>query len=895
MPLVEGTKIGRYKVLSKIGEGGMGEVYLARDTQLDRDIALKILPAEFASDRNRMNRFVQEAKAVSALNHPNILTIYEIDHADSTQFIATEFIDGATLRQRMQNRPMEIGKVLDVFTQIASALSAAHTAGVVHRDIKPENIMLRRDGIAKVLDFGLAKLNRRPEPDPVETEAATKVLIQTEPGFQVGTAAYMSPEQARGLAVDARTDIFSLGIVIYEMVTGHAPFSGATRADLMVALLEKTPAPLASFRSDVPAELERLDMKALAKDREMRYQTAKDLLIDLKGLQEKLLVDARIEDTTPQVGTARSTPRSEALIGRLNRHKAGIAISLTILFAALAGLGYALFEFTKQKRFATSSPTYTMTRLTPTGKVFDGSISPDGKRVVYGVEEAGRQSIWLRQVASSVGVQIVPPADVTYANFSFTGDGDNLYFNKTEKNGPKSLYRMSSLGGPPRKIIENISSKAVLSSNGKQIAFVRGDAFARKNSLVVAENDGSQEKVLATREGPDNFAGGIAWDPHGKTIACVVGNHAQKLIEIPLDGGAEKPVHAPDWFAILSIEWLPDASGLVATVREQMPASPAQVWYLSYPSGEARPITRDDFSNYLNVSVTADGRTILAIRQERTSHIWLAPARDTSRAIQLTTGTFRLDGDPSVSWTPDGRIVFDSTASGGRHTWIMNADGSEQRQLNEGGYDDRGSHVSPDGHYIVFTSNRTGTFHVYRMDIDGNGVRQLTNGPGELSPFVSPDGQWVICNRNYSSWKVPAEGGELISLTTDSWASDISRDGKLVAYVRKGERDPTLWNIIIMPFEGGAPLTTFDVISDSRPSIRWTTDGRTIIYSLTHGGILSGVTNVWIQSLDGAPAKQLTNFKSETFSSFDRSFDGKWLAFGRGTTNSDVVLISDFR
>jgi serine/threonine-protein kinase len=275
----------------------MGEVYLAQDTKLDRKVALKILPAEVAAHHDRMKRFVQEAKAASALNHPNIITIHEIDETDSITFIATEFIDGETLRERIRKAAMKLGEVLDVAAQIASALSAAHAAGIVHRDIKPENVMLRRDGIVKVLDFGLAKLSEPPAVAGgfIDTQAATRPLIHTEPGTVMGTVAYMSPEQVRGLAVDARTDIFSLGVVIYEMVAGRAPFGGATKSDLIVALLEKDPPPLARFTTEAPAELERLVMKTLAKDREERYQTAKDLLIDLKGLKQKLVVDAEIE------------------------------------------------------------------------------------------------------------------------------------------------------------------------------------------------------------------------------------------------------------------------------------------------------------------------------------------------------------------------------------------------------------------------------------------------------------------------------------------------------------------------------------------------------------------------------------------------------------------------
>src|SRR5258705_12029 len=236
----------------------MGEVYLAQDTKLDRKVALKILPAEVAGDGDRMSRFIQEAKAASALNHPNIITIHEIDQTDSVHFIATEYIDGETLRQRMRAAPMKLGEVLDAAAQTASALSAAHAAGIVHRDIKPDNIMMRPDGVVKVLDFGLAKLTERP-PGPIDTEAPTRNGVKTDPGIVMGTAMYMSPEQARGMTVDERTDIFSLGVVLYETVTGRLPFEGSTSSEVLASILsEKEPQPLARYARDVPAELERI-------------------------------------------------------------------------------------------------------------------------------------------------------------------------------------------------------------------------------------------------------------------------------------------------------------------------------------------------------------------------------------------------------------------------------------------------------------------------------------------------------------------------------------------------------------------------------------------------------------------------------------------------------------
>jgi serine/threonine protein kinase/Flp pilus assembly protein TadD len=292
------STLSHYRIVSKIGAGGMGEVYLAQDTKLDRKVALKILPTDVAAHPDRMKRFVQEAKSASALNHPNIITIYEIEQIDSVNFIATEFIDGETLRQRLKNGPLKLGEVLDVAAQIASALSAAHAAGIVHRDIKPENIMLRRDGIVKVLDFGLAKLTERVSPDSVDSEAPTS--LKTDPGTVLGTAVYMSPEQARGLEVDARTDIFSFGVLIYEMIAGRLPFEGSNTNEILASILsDKEPTPLARYAREVPAEIERIVSKALRKDREQRYQTARDLLIDLHNLKDRLQFEAELERSAP--------------------------------------------------------------------------------------------------------------------------------------------------------------------------------------------------------------------------------------------------------------------------------------------------------------------------------------------------------------------------------------------------------------------------------------------------------------------------------------------------------------------------------------------------------------------------------------------------------------------
>lgn len=358
--LSPGTKLARYEIRSKIGEGGMGEVYLANDTELDRLAAIKILPETVASDSQRLQRFIQEAKAASGLNHPHILTIYEIGLAQNLRFIATEFIDGETLRKRI-NEGMTLAEVLEVSTHVASALAAAHDAGIIHRDIKPENIMLRRDGYAKVLDFGLAKLTD-PKDTTTDTEAPTKAMVNTAAGAVMGTATYMSPEQAKGTHVDSRSDLWSLGALIYEMISGHPPFAGETPTETISLILQKEPPPLTRYTSEVPAELERIVAKALTKNRDERYQTAKDLLIDLRNLKRRIEVDAEIDRTVPpelrgatattsgsqtisghapQTATASSQHLSSAeyIVSEIKQHKgvAFVAVLLLIVIAASTG------------------------------------------------------------------------------------------------------------------------------------------------------------------------------------------------------------------------------------------------------------------------------------------------------------------------------------------------------------------------------------------------------------------------------------------------------------------------------------------------------------------------------------------------------------------------------
>jgi eukaryotic-like serine/threonine-protein kinase len=927
MSIAESTRLGPYKVLTPLGEGGMGQVYLAEDTRLHRKVALKVLPADLASNRDRMRRFEQEATAAAALNHPNIAHIYEIGEAEGAHFIAMEFIDGKTLRDLIHGVSTSLPKLLRYLQHAAEGLAKAHAAGIVHRDLKPDNIMVTRDGHAKILDFGLAKLVETPPTGTTgstPSDVATAILRpHSTPGTVIGTVGYMSPEQARGKTaeIDHRSDIFSFGCILFEAVTSHRPFEGSDAIDTLNKIIrEPTPA-VSGFNPQAPAEIQKIIRRCLAKDPEERYQSIKDVAIELKELRRELT--GELDTTVPPITSAatrshgvattsgavavtssKAPASAEVILGEIKRHRAGAAVALVALLLVLGGAGYGLYKLLERRGTARPFQTFKITRLTSTGKASDAVVSPDGRYVVHVVDDGGQQSLWVRQVATTSNVQIVASAETAYLGLTFSRDGDYVYYVTRDRNTPiGNLYQIPVLGGTPRKLIEDVDTPVGFSPDQTRLVFIR-NVGTTESHLIVAQTDGGGEQKLATLKRPDQFlynqARGPAWSPDGKVIACGIrrtdpGGTYDNIAVVDASTGALKELTSQRWFDIRRAAWLADGTGLLMVAGDTPATIEAQqVYHVSHPDGSVRRVT-NDLNNYYGMSLKADSSAFVTVQRVTTANVWVAPAADAAAGRQITSGGSRVDGIGGLASVPDGRIVYFSTAGGNADLWIMKADGSEQRQLTANARANIFPAVSPDGRLVVFLSFRTGTPLLWRMDTDGGNLKQLSSQAYFDQPAFSPDGRWIIAQQShqYGLWKVPVDGGEPVPLNqAPSQYPRVSPDGKLIACIYR-EASYARYQLAILPSEGGQPVKTFDIArtSDWTRGLSWSPDGRAIWYVDTRGG----VSNIWSQPVEGGPPKQLTNFKSDLVFAFDWTHDGKQLLVSRGTVNSDVVLISDSR
>ncbi len=740
---IAGRRIGRYQVLSLLGAGGMGEVWLARDSQLERNVALKLLPEQYTRSQTHVRRFAQEARAASALNHPNIITIHEIGEVEGTHYIITEFVEGQTLRE-MLAQPMLLATALEIVIQIADALVAAHKAGIVHRDLKPENVMVRPDGLVKVLDFGLAKLADRSE---VDTEAPTAIQVKTDPGTVMGTINYMSPEQALAQKIDQRTDIFSLGVMLYEMVTGERPFQGASNPAIYAAILHHTPVPVTESHPDLPHELQWIIEHALEKDRELRFQTASDLKAALKTLKR----DSGSRQVSAAIG---STPQPSRQPGWRGLIPKAVIVSDAIIVLAIAG--YLLWSGLKTTKAPPAMRVANFTQLTSApGQEIYPTLSPDGKLLVYASAAAGNWDIYLQRVSGATPINLTrdsaaPAVDDTQPAFS--PDGEQIVFRSSREGG--GIFVMGATGENVRRLVDHGHNPA-WSPDGQEIAYSKG-SFARPSErggfsgplFVVKVGAGEIRQVTETDAVQPN------WSPHGDRIAYwgIKSGGQRDIWTIGARGGDPAPVTsdpALDWNPI----WAPDGQYLYFASDR---GGSMNLWRAPIDErsgrllGAIEPVTTPaTYSGY--ISFSRDGRRLAyaqVAHQINIQQVGFDPvkAKIEAKPVWITQGS-RIATDPDFS--PDGAwVVFGATGDKQEDLFIIRRDGAGLRQITNDKYKDRAPRWSPNGQEIIFFSDRSGRYEYWTIKPDGNGLRQFsyTSGPGAQASFWSPDGLRLLCN-----------------------------------------------------------------------------------------------------------------------------------------------------
>src|SRR5882724_805156 len=633
---MENQNVLHYRILRRLGAGGMGVVYEAEDTKLERRVALKFLPEATHRDPQVLERFLREARSASALNHSSICTIHAIEEYDGRTFIAMELLEGQTLEQVLKLGQIPIPRTIETGVQLADALDAAHKKGVVHRDIKPANVFVTERGAVKILDFGLAKLMRGDDEHLEGQTVGDQTLLLTSPGTAVGTIAYMSPEQARGEELDARSDLFSLGAVLYEMVTGKLAFPGTTSAVVFDNILHNAPVAPITLNPETPAELERILNKALEKDRDLRYQSAAELRADLKRLQRELdpgrpgsgstkttTATKAAQATSSSAAATRPASSGSVLVEAAGRNKLGTGGILGITAVVLVAAGFGVYSLIKPAPPPPKKLPFDhieINNLTNNGHVSLARISPDGKYLLHVLEENCLQSLWLRHIPTGSNAQVVPPAATRYMGLTFSPSGDYIYFVRRDEaeHTISILYQAPVLGGTPRVLIRDVDSPVTLSPDGQHLAYLRQDHDSPTFDLLIAKTDGTPERALFKSQAIASDSYTLAWSPDGKTIAIPVVQPTLDdiggFISVDATTGARtnfgnsrgRVFYDPSWLASgkeILVTSLGAANGRIQIQR--------QLGIVSYPAGTYRAVT-EDTNTYSRPSLAANSQSFAA-------------------------------------------------------------------------------------------------------------------------------------------------------------------------------------------------------------------------------------------------------------------------------------------
>ena len=902
METLIGKNILHYTILKKLGSGGMGVVFEAEDSRLGRHVALKFLPREMEQDPRALERFKQEARAASALNHPNICTIYAIEECDGQSFIAMELLEGQSLDRKIDGHPLPLEKILDIGTQITDALDVAHGKSIVHRDLKPANIFLTTRGQAKILDFGLAKLmrERRTTMETVSFNSSPSApTLLTSPGTAVGTVAYMSPEQARGEELDGRSDLFSLGAILYEMSTGKLPFEGNTSAVIFQGILAQQPRPAAEVNPQVPMKMEEIIDKALEKDLELRYQSAAEIRADLKRLKrDSSGYSPRAMAAAPS-GSTRTTATDLAPVetASARRRRIGMPMVLTLSVLMILAGAYGLYTHFRQS-IGDSGPVpfqnMTMKKLTTSGHVVLATISPDGKYMVDAVDEGqGQQSLWMRHIATGSNAQIMPSVEGRYTGLTFTPNGDFLFFVRgdTQHPGVGFLYQIPVLGGTARKLVDDVDSPVSFAPDGQRMVYKRNSPADASSSLVIARVDGTGERTLSKLPLPGYSD--PAWSPDGKFIAATIYDPGSqglgRVVLLNPESGKEKTVYAGT--AILQKPtWMPDSKHLLVIFHDVSSDWNGQVGEIATAAGKLHRVTNDlnAYSN-LTLSVTNDGSQLVAIQITPESSIYTMSTEPNGASSLKQVDSH---GNIGVGWLPDGRLLsmtFDGQLA------LMNADGSNRNVIYQERAPLGGLSVCNDGqHALFFMPNKdTKAINIWRLDVQSGAVTALTNGKLDQNPSCAPDGKSFLYTRmekgRRSLMQMPINGGQPRVVSERAEWGVIAPNGQDVAAVTaEGSGINTRVLVAIVPLQGGLPVKTFAPARSMSTPFQYSADGQSLYYAITE----RGVSNLVQQQIGTANISPVTNLNELTIYAFDVDWNSKRMAFARGRTNTDVVMLT---